>query len=700
MKITFIVLIDYKGKYIEQCLNSFCNEFFNCSEVIIINSNCTNDNMEKIIKYRDKYKNINIIDVTDEKKKYEIINTSITNANGNFLYFLQDTDEIDISGFMLLANEAMSKKLEIIEGKAIGIEVINQKYATINTKNNILNKNNFIQNKIYDRKFFIENKIFLNRDDTNFLKTLILKAEILKNSYKILDIPCCYTRRITEKYKYYNIIKDNNSGIYEIEKNRNTYLELINLVKELDDNKKKFGLKIIYKSCIKYVVNEGINYVNIDDNKQRILNHLNEIVELVDFDYYKPNKKELKIIEYIKTNNINKYRKFQEKIKNKNKFKKSPKRTIRQYIYGKIYRIISLIPNYRKQVLFLENMTQMSGNFKYIRKEIDKYNEDKKGIGKIKYRTISLNATLKEKLLFPYYIGRANYIVLAEHIPYISYLKKRNKTKVIQTWHAAGAFKKFGHSTSYMPGGPNPFKNIKMELHSNYDIATVSSPEIVKYYSEAFRLNEYNIKPIGLPRADFFFDEEEKKLVKEQLYNMYPLLKDKKIIVYAPTFRGSGSNRKQFDMEFDYNKLAENISDDYVIVLKLHPSVNSCDIVIDEKFKNKVFNLSDYGNINDLLIITDILIADYSSVVFEYSLLERPIIFYAYDLEEYAMDRDLYYRYEEFIPGPLAVNMEELIKIINNNCYDLKKVKEFGDKFFYKKDGNTSKRFLEEILLK
>jgi len=699
MNITFIVLIDHKGDYIEECLKSICNEFFIDSEIVIINSNCTIENMKIVKDYKNKNRNMQVIDVKNENEKYKIINNNIISSKGEYIIFLQDIDYIDISGLLILQNEAINKKLDIVEGNIIGIEVIDQKYKLINTKKNVLNRENFTQNILYNRKFLEENNIFCYENGNGY-KMLILKAQILSDLSKFVKVPCCYTRRITGKYKYKDIIENNNIGLYKLTREKNTYIELINFAKSLENEKQEKAFNIIYRSCIKYVVNEAKNYLNIDDDKKRIFECINDIINLVDFDYYKPTTYELEVIESIRMSDINKFRKLKEKIKRKNKFKRSKKQVIRQYIYGQIYRCVSLLPNLKKEVLFIENMPQVSANFKYIKKEIDNYNKIQRGRNRIKYRAIALNTTLREKILYPYYIGRANYIILAEHIPYISYLKKREKTKVIQTWHAAGAFKKFGHSTSYMPGGPNPFEDTKMELHRNYDIATVSSPEVVKYYAEAFRLNMDKVKPIGLPRADFFFDEKEKILVKESLYESYPFLKNKKVILYAPTFRGSGSSRKNFDMEFDYNRIAENISEDYVIVLKLHPSVKACDININERFQNKVFNLSEYENINDLLIITDILIADYSSVVFEYSLLERPIIFYAYDLEEYAMDRDLYYNYEEFIPGPLATTIEDVIEIINNNYYDLERVRKFGDKFFYKKDGNSSKRFLEEILLK
>ena len=91
---------------------------------------------------------------------------------------------------------------------------------------------------------------------------------------------------------------------------------------------------------------------------------------------------------------------------------------------------------------------------------------------------------------------------------------------------------------------------------------------------------------------------------------------------------------------------------------------------------------------------------EYSSIVFDYSLLNRPMIFFAYDLEEYRSDRDFYYDYEEFVPGPIAKTNDEIISLINDWKFDLQKVEDFSNKFFVSRDGKNTERFIKEILLK
>ena len=129
----------------------------------------------------------------------------------------------------------------------------------------------------------------------------------------------------------------------------------------------------------------------------------------------------------------------------------------------------------------------------------------------------------------------------------------------------------------------------------------------------------------------------------------------------------------------------------------MHPFVKTR--IDDSKYDNLI-DLSDYDNINDILLISEMLITDYSSVVFEYSLLERPILFYSPDRDLYKEERDFYYDYESFVPGPIITNTEELIKGINNESFDKDKIIAFKKKFFDYLDGKSSKRFVDKIILK
>jgi CDP-ribitol ribitolphosphotransferase len=141
------------------------------------------------------------------------------------------------------------------------------------------------------------------------------------------------------------------------------------------------------------------------------------------------------------------------------------------------------------------------------------------------------------------------------------------------------------------------------------------------------------------------------------------------------------------------------ISDNYVFIFKMHPFERG-KIKIDEKLSSKVFDMSN-EEINDLLIMTDILITDYSSLIFEYAILQRPMIFFAYDLDEYRSKvRGFYYDYVKFVPGPIAYTTEEIVELINRNEWDFEVIKEFAIRFNEYFDGKATERFIDEVLFK
>ena len=201
-----------------------------------------------------------------------------------------------------------------------------------------------------------------------------------------------------------------------------------------------------------------------------------------------------------------------------------------------------------------------------------------------------------------------------------------------------------------------------------------------------------------MPRTDIFFDETYKEKKIKELYEKYPILKEKKVIMFAPTFRGNGQKTAHYDFDqLDLELMYEQLSQEYVIIMKLHPFIKNIP-VWDSKYQDFIVDLSHEREINDLLFISDLLITDYSSVCFEYALLNRPMIFFAYDLEEYIASRDFYYPYESFVPGPIVKTSQELVEIIKTENYNKEKLNQFRTKFFDHLDGKSTKRVVDMLL--
>lgn len=302
--------------------------------------------------------------------------------------------------------------------------------------------------------------------------------------------------------------------------------------------------------------------------------------------------------------------------------------------------------------------------------------------------------SMKNILKFSKLYATSKVVIIDDFYELTSIVPKKDEVKLVQVWHACGAFKTFGFSRLGKPGGPKQ-GNVN---HRMYDRAIVSSNEIRRFYAEGFGIPISNVVATGVPRTDMFFSEEIKLQKQTEFYEKYPSLKEKKIILFAPTFRGNGRLTGNYPLEkFDFEKVYEGIGDDYAILVKMHPFVNN-PVIIPEKYKDVIIDFSADSELNDLLFVTDILITDYSSVVFEASLLKIPMLFYSYDLSEYIATRDFYYEYESFLPGKLTLTLTDVIDAIKNNDFESVKIDKFRERFFDDRDGKSSKRVADMVM--
>ena len=297
-------------------------------------------------------------------------------------------------------------------------------------------------------------------------------------------------------------------------------------------------------------------------------------------------------------------------------------------------------------------------------------------------------------------LADASVIFLDDTSYFLSALPLRPETKVVQAWHACGAFKRFGFSSTDTAFGIKRKELEQSALYRRFDLVTVSSPEVIWAYEEAFHLEDRpgRVRALGVSRTDVFFDREYVRSAKERVTVRFPEASGKKIILYAPTFRGKTGSAKA-PGALDYRKLSEVLSAEYVLLIKHHPMVKKRD-AIPAELSGFVRDVSDECSIEELLCAADICISDYSSLIFEYSLFERPMIFFAFDLEDYFDERGFYYPYEEFAPGPVCRTTEEVIRAVKDaeNDFDRQRVGAFREKFMSSCDGKSTDRILEQVL--
>lgn len=285
-------------------------------------------------------------------------------------------------------------------------------------------------------------------------------------------------------------------------------------------------------------------------------------------------------------------------------------------------------------------------------------------------------------------------------------VKKKKNQIYVQCWHGT-PLKRLRYDIELNGASLNTVEEIRKrndEDAINFDYFISPSKYCTEKFTSAFNLKNLGKKDIiiekGYPRNDFLFNKSKKDIddIKKKLH----LPKDKKIIFYLPTFRDNQHTSGvgyTYNLAIDFDRLMKRFSNKYVILFSSHYFVsNSIDL---SKYKDFVFDVAHYDEINELYLVSDIIMTDYSSVFFDFANLKRPMIFYMYDLDEYKNSlRDFYISLDE-LPGPIAKNQDELEYILENlesekNKYN-EKYEKFNKKFNYLDDGDASYRVIKEI---
>lgn len=326
-------------------------------------------------------------------------------------------------------------------------------------------------------------------------------------------------------------------------------------------------------------------------------------------------------------------------------------------------------------------------------------------IDKAENAVISKNALLNEilkcfygKRFFKEY-GNAKALFLTDYFFPAFACKPRDGQSVVQLWHGCGAFKKWGYSTAEKKWGASKKELDRYPIHNTYTHVCVSSPKVKFAYAEAFGCSEEVIKPLGAPRTDVYFDGEFVASCREKLLEKFPAIGERKIILYAPTFRGNSVGASYMKNMLDIEKMREELGEDYALVIKQHPL--TADAFRISGTENFVFDASKDVAIETALCAADTVITDYSSLIFEYALLERPMIFFAYDLADYEDARSFYFDYESFVPGKIVTDTQAIIDEVKRleTDFDIEKVRRFKADFMSACDGNSTRRIVEEVLI-
>jgi teichoic acid ribitol-phosphate primase len=295
-----------------------------------------------------------------------------------------------------------------------------------------------------------------------------------------------------------------------------------------------------------------------------------------------------------------------------------------------------------------------------------------------------------------FHLAAARVFVVDDYFLPMYAVTKPPGTTWVQAWHASGAFKKFGYSVLDKTFGTSEERVTQFPIHTNYDVCLVSSMLVAPFYAEAFRqpLNRFD-SSIGIPRTDGLFGER-RAAAERQVRATYDV-GGRRVILYAPTFRGDTVIAARQPEGLDLSLLRHELGEDHVVLLRQHPFVRRAQ-PLDRALAGFVIDASDHPDIHALMTASDVLVTDYSSAIYEFSLLGRPMAFFAPDRATYEQERGFYFDYETGVPGPVFETTAALAAWLRAGEFDLDRVARFRDESFDIADGHATERFVDRIL--
>ena len=372
------------------------------------------------------------------------------------------------------------------------------------------------------------------------------------------------------------------------------------------------------------------------------------------------------------------------------------------------------IPTNNKMILFVSYHGRgYLCNPKYIHKYMESREEYKDykyiwAVKKVKDVNINNSKVVRYNgIRYFYYLARSKYWIINCKMP--KYILKKENQIYIQTWHGT-PLKRLAHDINI--GEDKTFyrtKVTKEEMTKSYDTDVKKydyfiSPNAfsTEKFKSSFKVRQEIIIESGYPRNDYLTDITENEILN--LKNKYNIPLEKKVILYAPTWRDNSFTNKGyiFELKANYNLWKDKLGDEYIVIFKPH-------YLIINKYNNEdlngfLYTVNENEDINELYVISDILVTDYSSVFFDYAILKRPIYFYMYDLKEYEENlRGFYLDINSDLPGDIITNESDLLEaILDNKNYLIEnyiKLIRFNNIYNKLQDGKCCEKVVDNIIV-
>lgn len=358
-----------------------------------------------------------------------------------------------------------------------------------------------------------------------------------------------------------------------------------------------------------------------------------------------------------------------------------------------IYQCMKLFPVEDKVTMISRQSNMPSIDFQLISTEIKHRNEKIKIICLCKTLDGGVRASACSKLKYGfhmlvqmYHMATSKVVLLDTYCIAASLLHHRRSLKIIQMWHSMGTMKLFGYTAVDSDEGSSSKVAECMHMHANYDYFIAASENYKAHLASGFGCDEGKAFICPLPRYDLLRSKKYKANKEKEIYLKYPELSKNKKILYCPTFR-----KDEQQMEKAVEGLAANLPDGYELIVKLHPlsKINITD--------RHVWKLEEYSTF-DILFIADYVISDYSCVIYEAGILNLPLCFYVFDIDQYTEKRGFAISFENDVKGVISRSPSVIMKAIRNDEFDMNAINSFIGKYVTETESATAR--LTDFIMK
>ena len=723
MSFVSVIIPFKKGKrYLRDCLDSLLEQDLKNEEIIILLNGNDEEGIDDLISSYSNQLNIKTQFFENEMGVGRARNEGLKIAQGKYIYFMDSDDYLYQDSLSKLIDIAQKTDADFINGERINTYFIRNRF-----NEQLLESKPSKQGKSTSEEFSF--KLLIGNQTRSMEVLSVLHALIKKDA--IQDILFNENNRYFSDYEFMISILNNLNSFYGVEDALYAKRESDDPIKLPSLNQEEKGDEfLLYCSEYENVLNQ---IGNENETKYRLLKE-----EMLDkfYRYYynsfavnyarNPDKKWrtayfdalYNILSKFNANKLSFMKKFEMKA-----FQKKDNKKLKSCIQTRfiLNRFKQMAKSYEliKELIYLNRFNKQKinenqifiesfrGDFysdspKYLYQYLHEHYGDKYEFVWVmnhKGTKIPGNPKTVKKLSLDYFRQAAKSKYWLINTRQSVMLSKRPEQIMVSTWHGT-PLKKLGFDMGnlYLDDPQSKFNYKKDSAEWNYLI----SPN--EFTTEKLRSSfayEGEVLEYGYPRNDILYNYTDEMV--DKIKSDLNLPKDKKVILYAPTWRDDESydiGKVRFNLKLDLDNLKESLSDEYIVLIRTHYFIaNNLDL---SRFEGFVFDVSKYEDIAELYLISDILITDYSSVFFDFANLKRPILFYTYDLDKYSnMLRGFYMDIHTEVPGPLLYTTDEVVDAIKNidsvNMQYHDRYEEFYERFCSIDDGNASKRIVEKI---